>query len=230
MVDGSSTSSSSSSISAPSRSSSGPHRPRQHLGARGDGAVQDGQRDCAGPGRPGAAGARTRRSRAGTAAGPAASGCRSPASGRPPEIESRSASWSLEIAAKAIAPLVNGSALSSATGATILAASASSGKKRSSWVVGLGQRLRDGLQVREQRVQGLDRLVQRGARGRRRRCRSPPGPCGSPPWSGCRRCCRCRRTRSAPRPARSAGSPPPGSPFSSSPRSISRYLRPNEDR
>ena len=56
--------------------------------------------------------------------------------GGPPEIVSLRACGSDEMAPKAIAPLVNCSALSTATGATIRAASASSGKKRTSWVAG----------------------------------------------------------------------------------------------
>ncbi len=57
---------------------------------------------------------------------------------------SRSACGSDEIAPKAIAPFVNCWALSTATGATIRAASASSGKKRTSCVVGSASALETG--------------------------------------------------------------------------------------
>jgi hypothetical protein len=65
--------------------------------------------------------------------------------GGPPEIVSRSAWGSEEMAPKAIAPLVNCWALSTATGATMRAASASSGKKRTSWVAGSARARETGL-------------------------------------------------------------------------------------
>ena len=72
---------------------------------------------------------------------------RRPASsaGGPFEIVSRRACGSDEIAPKAIAPFVNCSALSTATGATMRAASASSGKKRTSCVVGSARAAETGL-------------------------------------------------------------------------------------
>ena len=83
--------------------------------------------------------------------------------GGPLEIVSLSASGSEEIAPKAIAPLVNCSALSTATGATIRAASASSGKKRTSWVVGSARAVETGFRFANSGLRALDRLVQRGA-------------------------------------------------------------------
>ena len=76
--------------------------------------------------------------------------------GGPPEIVSRRDCGSEEIAPKAIAPLVNCSALSTATGATIRAASASSGKKRTSWVVGSARAAETGFRLENS---GLSALI-----------------------------------------------------------------------
>ena len=67
--------------------------------------------------------------------------------GGPPEIVSRRACGSEEIAPNAMAPFVNCSALSTATGATMRAASANAGKKRTSWVVGAASAAETGLRL-----------------------------------------------------------------------------------
>ena len=86
---------------------------------------------------------------------------------------SLSASVSAERAPKVVAMLANSSAFSSATGATIAAVRPSAGKKRSqAGLVGRPACSATGFRLREQRVEVLDRLVERGAAGRRRRRRS----------------------------------------------------------
>ena len=148
--------------------------------------------------------------------------------GTPEEIVSRSASSSEEIAAKAIAPFTNWDALSSATGATMRAASASSGKNRTSRVVGsesasdTGRRfansgLRDSI--------AWFRLAPRAAKALpnpSRTCRlySRVGVSNVFPMSSNSTCSSpCASARV-----------PPSSRGSPSPRVISRYLRPNDER
>ena len=116
-----------------------------------------------------------------------------------PAARSRSclaACGSDEIAPKAIAPFVNCSALSTATGATMRAASASSGKKRTSCVVGSARAAETGLRFCEQRVESVIASFSEAPRAARHR-RSPSGPAGCSPGWRCRRCCRRRRTRPA---------------------------------
>ncbi len=147
---------------------------------------------------------------------------------------SRSASSSEEMAPNAMAAFVNSCAWSSATGATIRAASASSGKNLTSWVVGSDRAFETGRRFANRGLRASIAWFNEAPRAanalpkpsRFFRLASRVGVSKVLPMSSNSVCWVSASSCSV----SGSVSVAPSLRSSPSPRSISRYLRPNEDR